>query len=73
MLCAIFLWAVGGDLAKPVDQLCLPATLLNQTIKTVATGATALLTVDVQHIELADEITENDCAVAGHSEINIAW
>ena len=29
--------ALGGDLTKPVDQFCVPATFLNQTIKTVAT------------------------------------
>jgi len=67
------LWAIFfGQSAKPVDQLCVPATVLNQTIKMVATGATALLTVHVQHIEFADEIAEDDCAVAGHGAM-IAW
>ena len=28
--------------------------------------APALLTTDAQHIELADQISEDDCAVAGH-------
>jgi hypothetical protein len=61
------LWAVGGDLIKPVDQLCVPATLLDQPINTIAASASAFLTVDVQHIELADKIAEYDCAVAGHA------
>ena len=60
------LWAVGGDFTEPVDQLSIAATLLDQTIKTITTRARALLTVDVQHIELADQITEYDRAVTGH-------
>ena len=62
------LGAVGGDFTEPVDQLGIAATLLDQTIKTITTRARALLTVDVQHIELADQITEYDCAVAGHGD-----
>ena len=60
------LWAVGGDFTEPVDQLGIAATLLDQTIKTITTRARALLTVDVQHVELADQITEYDRAVTGH-------
>jgi len=33
----------------------------------LATSAPALVASDPQHIELADQISEDDCAVAGHS------
>jgi hypothetical protein len=59
------LWAVGGDLSEPVGELGITATLLNETIQPITAIAPALLTTDAQHIELADETTEDDCAVAG--------
>ena len=57
-----------------IHLICHTITLSpkEKTIKMVATGATALFTVDVQHIKLADEIAEDDCSVAGHSDTNIA-
>ena len=33
--------------------------------------AATFLTSDAQHIELADEIAEDDCAVAGHWSLNL--
>jgi hypothetical protein len=46
----------------------------------VMTGPTTLVTGNIQHVELSDEVTEDDCAVAGHGansmkrtpEINVA-
>src|SRR5262249_12913335 len=58
--------AVGGDFVEPIDDLCVAATLFDQTLHLIATGAAALGAVDIKHIELADQIAEDDCAVAGH-------
>jgi hypothetical protein len=45
---------VGGDLIKPLDELCIAATLTNETGQDIAAIAPALVTVDAQHFELAD-------------------
>jgi hypothetical protein len=42
------------------------ATLLDETIQPITAIAPAFLTTHAQHIELADQIREDDCAVAGH-------
>ena len=44
------------------------ATILGQAIEPVATGAATLVTGHAQYIELADEIAEDDCTVAGHGD-----
>jgi hypothetical protein len=57
---------LGGDLIEPIDKLRVTATTLDQMIYSVATGAATLGASHPQHIELAGEIAEYDCAVAGH-------
>ena len=52
------LWAVGCDFIEPVDQLGIAASVVNQPLQGIAASASAFLTVDVQHIEFADQVTE---------------
>jgi hypothetical protein len=40
--------------------------LLDQALHSVTTGPLALAANHAQHIELADQIAEDGCAVAGH-------
>src|SRR5262249_34835027 len=54
-----------GDLIKPIDYRSVTAILFNQASNTVRPSAARAVTGHAQHIELADEITEHDCAVAG--------
>src|SRR6516162_3557618 len=56
--------AVG--LWLPIEKLGVDAVLLNQVIDTVLTFAAALVALDAQHVELADNVTEDDRAIAGH-------
>ena len=58
--------ASGSKFIEPVDDLCIAATQLNETPITAV--APALLAGHAQHIELADEVSEYDRAVAGHSD-----
>ena len=58
--------ALGCQFIEPINELGIAATLLNETVQAITTIAPALLTGHAQHIELADEIAEYDCAVAGH-------
>ena len=60
------LWALGCKFIEPIGELCITATLLDETAQAVTTIAPALVAGDAQHIEFADEIAEDGCAVAGH-------
>ena len=42
--------------------------LSNETGHDIAAIPPTFLTSDAQHFELADEIAEDDCAVAGHGD-----
>ena len=42
------------------------STLLDETVQTITAITPTFLTSDAQHIELADEVAEDDCTVAGH-------
>jgi hypothetical protein len=57
---------ISGQFIEPIDDLAIAATPLDETIQPITAVASALLTTHAQHIELADEIAEDDCAVAGH-------
>jgi hypothetical protein len=48
----------------------------------VATSAATFAAVNVQHVELADQISKDDCAIAGHMnpralpasrQLSLAW
>ena len=58
--------ALGRKFIEPINELGVAATLLNQTVQPITTIAPTLVAAHAQHIELADEIAECDCAVAGH-------
>ena len=60
--------AIGGNLIDPIDYLAVTPMLINQMLHSITARTPALVTRDAQHIELADEVTEYDCAVAGHND-----
>ena len=64
-MCSL-LRTLGRQFIEPINELGIAATLLDETARAVTTIAPALVAGDAQHIELADEIAEYDCAVAGH-------
>jgi hypothetical protein len=72
--------AIASNLVDPVGQATVEATLTDEMGEPVMTGPTTLVTGNIQHVELSDEVTEDDCAVAGHGansmkrtpEINVA-
>jgi hypothetical protein len=53
-------------LIQPIDKFAVTATLVDQLGQAITAIAPAFLTGHAQHIELANEIAEDDCAVAGH-------
>jgi hypothetical protein len=62
----LLLRTIGGDFIEPIDQLGVASAFFNQMLHPIATSAAAFGTVDIQHVKFADEITEYDCAIAGH-------
>jgi hypothetical protein len=58
--------AFGCQFIEPIDELGIAATLTNETGEDIAAIPPTLFAGDAQHIELTDEIAEEDCAVAGH-------
>ena len=60
------LGALGCQFTEPIDDLAIATTLLDETVQPIATIAPAFLTTHAQHIEPADEIAEDDCAITGH-------
>ena len=70
------LWAVGSKLIEPIDHLSIAATVIDQAAQGIAASAPALFASDVQHIELADEIAEYDCAVRAmhqYDKLGLLW
>jgi hypothetical protein len=65
-IAGLFLRTVSGQFIEPIDDLAITATLIDEAGEAVAAIAPALLTTHAQQIELANEIAEDDCAVAGH-------
>ena len=59
---------MGSQCIQPVDDLAVAAAPLNQTIEPIAAITLALFTAHAKQLELADEIAEDDCAVAGHGD-----
>ena len=57
---------VRCDGVLPVDELPVAAVALNQSGNGVLAAAVALGAGDLEHLELVDEVPENDCAVARH-------
>jgi hypothetical protein len=57
---------VVGDFCEQIYDLGIASALLDQSRHGIATCAPALVAGDMQHIELADQVAEDDRAVAGH-------
>src|SRR5262245_24005040 len=57
---------VGGDIVEPVDHPGVVATAVDQVLQVIAAGTAALATVNVYDVEPADQVEEDDQAVAGH-------
>ena len=49
---------------QPITTIAAP--FVDEAGKPVAAIAFALVAVDAQHVEFADQVSEDDCAVAGH-------
>jgi hypothetical protein len=58
--------AVGRDLVGPLEQLGVDAIAFDQPMDVIRTPTAALVALDVEHIELADQVAEEDRAVARH-------
>ena len=65
MLGAIFFGHSAVSI-EPIDELGIATTALDQAVQSVTDVPPALVASDPQQIELADQISEDDCAVAGH-------
>ena len=51
---------IRRDLVRPVKQFSVNSAALDQPMKVIAPTTTALLALDVEHVELADQVSEND-------------
>src|SRR5262249_28051042 len=61
--------ARGGHVVGEGEQLLVWAVARDQVSDAVSTRASALGALDAQHVELADQVAEDDRAVAGHYSI----
>ena len=53
-------------LGLPINELGVDAILLDQTLKMVPPEAAALVALEVEDLELADEVAEIDVAFTGY-------
>jgi hypothetical protein len=60
------LTAILPNLASSVEQLGVDAVAFDQTMKVIPTPTAALVALDVEHVELADQVAEYDCAFTWH-------
>jgi hypothetical protein len=61
-IASLLLRTIGGDLIALIDHLGIASALLDQACHRIATFAPALVAGDMQHIELADQVVEDDRA-----------
>ena len=52
---------ISSDQSK---QLRVDAVTLDQSMEVIPPATTALVALDVEHVELADQVTEDDGAIA---------
>jgi hypothetical protein len=57
---------IGRNLVGPFKQLGVDAVAHDQAINVVLARATAFVALDAQDSELANDVTEDDGAIAGH-------
>ena len=60
-----YLRTVGGDLGEKIHRLGVASALLDQARHGIAALAPALVAGDLQRIELAQQVVEDDRTVAG--------
>src|SRR5262249_40537168 len=58
--------AVGGDDVDPVDDFGVSAMGSDEALDDVVTFACALGARHLQHLQLDFDVTEDNCAIAGH-------
>jgi len=58
--------AVGRDLVGRVEGLGANAIAFDQSTEVIATPTVALIALDVEHVELADQVAEDDRAITRH-------
>jgi hypothetical protein len=61
------------DLVGPVEQLGIQPTALDQPIEVIPTESVALVALDVQHIELADQVAKMMAPSRGISKPPVAF
>jgi hypothetical protein len=61
---------VGCKFIEPIDHLGITAALIDEARQPVTAVAPAFLAGDSYQIELADQIREDDCAIARHVAIS---
>ena len=59
-------FARAVSLGLKVEQLRVNAVAFDETVKRIAPASAALVALDAQHVELADNVAEDDRAVSGH-------
>ncbi|MGB9211228.1 MAG: hypothetical protein WCB78_24430, partial [Pseudolabrys sp.] len=59
------LWTLGCQFIEPINELCITATLLDETVKPVTTIAPKFVATH------ADKVAEDGCAVAGHFDRHV--
>jgi len=57
---------IGRDLVGPFKQLGVDTLAHNQPVNAILSRASALVTSDAQPGRLADDVAEDDGAIAGH-------
>jgi hypothetical protein len=68
-----FLCTVGDDFIEPIDQLGVAAAMFNQAVQSITAVASTLVASDPQKIELANQINEGNCTIAGASRAPRGW
>jgi hypothetical protein len=63
-------WAIPSDLVGPFKQLRVYPVAHNQPINTILAGASALVTSDAQHGQLAGYVAECDGALTRHDSVS---
>jgi hypothetical protein len=60
------LGTVTGNVIEEIYDPAIVAMLIDEAAKPVVASSVALVASNSQHIEPADQVTEDDCASAGH-------
>src|SRR5512143_4132520 len=72
-IAGLLLRTACGEFVQPVDYLGIAAIALNQSVQSGTPIAPAFVAVDSYQIELADQIREDDYAIAGHERNSFSF